>query len=168
MCNNEEVVTKDHKLCNQEWEIYHKDGRKLMIAMSKTPLLGEDGQSYMLAIIQDITDRKQTELRLKQQATQEHLLSAITQRIRQSLDLQTTFETAVQEVRQFLSADRVGIFKFYPDSNFDDGEFVAEVVLPEFDSVIATKIHDHCFGQTYAAFYAQGKIQAVNDIYNAG
>ncbi|MFN9482659.1 MAG: PAS domain-containing protein [Pseudanabaena sp.] len=168
LCNNEEVVTKDHKLCNQEWEIYHKDGRKLMIAMSKTPLLGEDGQSYMLAIIQDITDRKQTELRLKQQATQEHLLSAITQRIRQSLDLQTTFETAVQEVRQFLSADRVGIFKFYPDSNFDDGEFVAEVVLPEFDSVIATKIHDHCFGQTYAAFYAQGKIQAVNDIYNAG
>ncbi|NMF57609.1 PAS domain-containing protein [Pseudanabaena yagii] len=356
LCDNEDIVTTEHQLCNEEWEIYHKDGRKLIISMSRTTLLDEDGKSYLLALIQDISDRKQTELRLKQQVTQEHLLSAITQsmrssldlteilnatvkevhqvlecdrvlvyrvfaggtgsaiaesvspnwlkvldivfpeevfpeqnyeryvqgriytlsdsedpdqfvlpcfveflkeiqaraklvvpivqnqklwglliahqcdrprqwqiweidllkqvssqlaiaiqqsdlysqlqvelkerqqinkvvqqqaeresllreitqRIRQSLNLQTTFETAVQEIQQFLNADRVGIFKFYPDSNFDDGEFVAEFVLPGFNSAIAAKIHDHCFGQKYSASYAQGRIQAVHDIYNAG
>jgi PAS domain S-box-containing protein len=168
LCNNEDIVTTEHQPCNEECEIYHKDGHKLIISMSRTPLLDEDGQSYLLAIIQDISERKQTELQLKQQATQEHLLIKITQRIRQSLDLQTTFETAVQEIQQFLKADRVGIFKFYPDSNFDDGEFVAEFVLPEFNSAIATRIHDHCFGEKYAALYAQGRIQVVHDIYNAG
>jgi two-component sensor histidine kinase len=90
------------------------------------------------------------------------------QRIRQSLDLPTIFDVATLEIRQFLQADRVGIFKFAPESNFNDGEFVAESVVPEFDSVVAAKFHDDCFGDQYAQSYHYGKFQAVDDIYNAG
>jgi signal transduction histidine kinase/ActR/RegA family two-component response regulator len=74
----------------------------------------------------------------------------------------------VEEIRNFLKVDRVGIFEFYPDSKFDDGEFVAESVLSKFGSAMTVKIHDHCFGEQYAKFYEQGKIQAVSDIHNAG
>ncbi|NMF57865.1 CBS domain-containing protein [Pseudanabaena yagii] len=92
----------------------------------------------------------------------------ITQRIRQSLDLPIIFDTACQEIQQLLQCDRVGIFKFDPDSNFDDGEFVAESVADGLISVMKVRIHDHCFGEGYAAAYAQGRIQVVNDIDNAG
>jgi signal transduction histidine kinase len=82
--------------------------------------------------------------------------------------LSTVFEIATEEIRKFIRADRVGIFKFYPESNFDDGEFVAESVADGFSSAMEVHIHDHCFGENYAAAYAQGRMQVVNDIDNAG
>lgn len=45
---------------------------------------------------------------------------------------------------------------------------VSEDVAPEFDSAIAQKIHDHCFGDQFAIHYQQGRVQAVADIHNAG
>ncbi len=82
--------------------------------------------------------------------------------------MSTVFEIATEEIRKFIRADRVGIFKFYPESNFDDGEFVAESVADGFSSAMEVHIHDHCFGENYAAAYAQGRMQVVNDIDNAG
>lgn len=122
----------------------------------------------MVGVNFDISDRKQAELIILQQANRETLLRGITQRIRQSLDLSIIFDTACQEIQQLLQCDRVGIFKFYPESNFDDGEFVAESVVEGFSSAMEVHIHDHCFGEGYAAAYAQGRIQVVNDIDNAG
>ena len=122
----------------------------------------------MIGINFDITDRKQAEQIILQQANRETLLRGITQRIRQSLELPVIFDTACQEIQQLLQCDRVGIFKFYPESNFDDGEFVAESVVDEFSSAMEVPIHDHCFGENYAAAYAQGRVQVVNDIDNAG
>ncbi len=116
----------------------------------------------------ELQERLFAEEVVRQQAQRELLLREITQRIRQSLDLQTIFETAVQEVRNFLNADRVGIFKFYPESNFDDGEFVAESVVEGFSSAIAIRVHDHTFGDNYASLYAKGRSYVVDDIYNNG
>ena len=117
--------------------------------------------------INDIAERKQAEELVRQQSERESLLLKITRRIRQSFDLEEIFADVVTEIRLFLNSDRVGIFKFDPNSNFNDGEFVAESVLPEFTSALAVKVHDHCFGDQYAAFYEQGRIQNVSDIYNA-
>ncbi len=125
------------------------------------------GNDEVVFFVRNISDRKQAERIIRQQAEREFLLREITQRIRQSLDLQTIFDTAVQEVRQFLNTDRVGIFKFDPLSNFDDGEFVAESIGPDFDTLMAVKIHDHCFGERYAVAYQEGKIHAVDDIHQA-
>lgn len=117
------------------------------------------------AIFRDITARKRAEGIVHQKIGQEKLLREITQRIRESLDLQTIFDTACQEIRQVIEADRVGIFKFYPGSNCDDGEFVAESSLEGIPSVKAIKIHDHCFGTNYAPLYLQGRYAAMPDIY---
>jgi PAS domain S-box-containing protein len=126
-------------------------------------------------VARDITEAKQEEVIRKQaedlicqQAERAILLKEITQRIRQSLDLQTIFDTACQEIRDLIHADRVGIFKFDPGSHFDDGEFVAESVGAEFASAIAIRVKDHCFGENYAALYAKGRSYVVNDIYQNG
>uniref|UniRef100_UPI00286B204F PAS domain S-box protein n=1 Tax=Chamaesiphon sp. VAR_48_metabat_135_sub TaxID=2964699 RepID=UPI00286B204F len=126
-------------------------------------------------VARDITEAKQEEVIRKQaedlicqQAERAILLKEITQRIRQSLDLQTIFDTACQEIRDVIHADRVGIFKFDPASHFDDGEFVAESVGAEFTSAIAIRVKDHCFGENYAALYAKGRSYVVNDIYQKG
>ena len=145
------------------------NGRQVWLETNKIPLHNLVGEVVgILGTYQDISDRKQAEQTIRQQAEQERLLREITQRIRQSLDLQTIFDTACQEIRQVIQADRVGIFKFYPDSNFDDGEFVAESVVEGFPSVVAIRIHDHCFGKNYSSLYAKGRSYVVDDIYHAG
>ncbi len=107
---------------------------------------------------------KGANFRVEQQKT---LFRVIT-RLREPLDLETIFQATATEVRQLLQADRVGMFRFYPDSGWDDGEFVSEDVDPAFSSALAQKIHDHCFGDQFAVHYQQGRIQAVADIYNYG
>lgn len=112
--------------------------------------------------------RKAAEDALDEQYKREVLLAEITQRIRQSLNLDAIFQIAAQELRQSMNADRIGIFKFDPDSNCCNGEFVSESVIAGFDSVIALKIHDHCFGDQYAAYYKEGRIQVINNINESG
>ncbi len=102
------------------------------------------------------------------QVEQQQALFRVIARLRESIDLETIFQATASEVRQLLGADRVGMFRFYPDSGWDDGEFVSEDVDPEFPSAIAEKVHDHCFGDQFAVHYQQGRMQVVADIYNAG
>jgi light-regulated signal transduction histidine kinase (bacteriophytochrome) len=101
-------------------------------------------------------------------ADQQQALFRVISRIRESLDLETVFQTTAIEVRQLLAADRVGMFRFYPDAHWNDGEFVSEDVNPAFAPAMAQKIHDHCFGDQFAVHYEQGRVQAVADIYHAG
>ncbi len=105
---------------------------------------------------------------MKYQAEQQKALFSVVNRVRESLDLNSIFSTAAQEVRQAINADRVGIFRFEPGSSYDDGEFVSEDVVPPYASALAAKIHDHCFGEDYAVHYTKGRIQAVDDIHSAG
>lgn len=104
------------------------------------------------------------------QSAEEHQASwmRVVTKIRESLELDDIFATTAEEVRALLDADRVGMFRFYSESGYDDGEFVSEAVKPGYDSALAAKIHDHCFGQDYAVHYVKGRVQAVADIYNAG
>jgi light-regulated signal transduction histidine kinase (bacteriophytochrome) len=95
-------------------------------------------------------------------------LFRVINRLRQHLDLEEIFQTTATEVRQLLAADRVGMFRFHPDTGWNDGEFVSEDVDPAFDSAIAKKIHDHCFGDQFAVHYQVGRVQSVADIYDAG
>jgi light-regulated signal transduction histidine kinase (bacteriophytochrome) len=102
------------------------------------------------------------------QVERQQTLFSVINRLRQPLELEEIFQTTAAEVRQLLSADRVGMFRFHPDSGWNDGEFVSEDVDPEFDSAIAKKIHDHCFGDQFAVHYQAGRVQNVADIHNAG
>ncbi len=102
---------------------------------------------------------------IEQTAEQQQALFEVITKIRESLDLQTIFQATAREVRQLLNVDRVGMFRFEPESSYQDGIFVSESLLPGFTSVLDLRVHDHCFGEQYAPFYQQGRIQAVSDLY---
>lgn len=161
------IVRGEIDYLNYEKRDRHKNGDWIWTKISISVLRDEAGQVVgNLAIVVDIGDRKRAEQTIRQQAVRETLLREITQRMRQSLDLSTIFNTACREIRAGLHADRVGIFKFHGDSGYDDGEFVAESSANGLPSVLAIRVHDHCFGANYANLYAQGHYFAINDIDN--
>ena len=145
----------------------------------------KSSENEALFMIRDISDRKSIERKinqlnqelesevekqtkqLKAHELELQQLSEITQRIRQSLDLQTIFDTACLEIRQLMQCDRVAIYHFDPESNHSVGTFVAEAVADGFRSAMVAKVRDYCFSN-HASVYAQGKIYAVNDIDQAG
>jgi GAF domain-containing protein/DNA-binding response OmpR family regulator len=102
------------------------------------------------------------------QIAQQKALLAVVTKIRESLDLESLFQSTATEVRKLLNADRVGMYRFDQDSNFYSGEIVSEDVLPLYSSALATTIVDHCFGENHASYYQQGRIWACPDIYDQG
>ncbi|MEH2025261.1 GAF domain-containing sensor histidine kinase [Nostoc sp.] len=98
------------------------------------------------------------------QAEQQKTLTSVITRIRESLDLDTIFQTTVTEARQMLQADRVAVFRFDPQKNWE-GEFISEDVVPECNSVIAEKVYDYCFSENFVPLYTQGRVNAIADIY---
>ncbi|WP_292861215.1 GAF domain-containing protein [Nostoc sp. LPT] len=98
------------------------------------------------------------------QAEQQKTLTSVITRIRESLDLDTIFQTTVTEARQMLQADRVAVFRFDPQKDWE-GEFISEDFVPECNSIMAEKVYDYCFGEYFAHLYAQGRVNAIADIY---
>ena len=117
--------------------------------------------SYCDGYVLDITESKLAQIALSQQAERERLIGQIQARIRSSLDLEAILNTSVAEVRQFLQADRVIIFRFRPDWS---GDVVVESVSKESLSILNTNMHDPCFGENYVGQYQKGRITAIEDI----
>ena len=160
---------RDERIFDPEFRIVLPDGQIRIIQAYAIVQRNSQGEAErIIGVNIDITERKQARQKIQQQAEREHLLLETTQRIRQSLDLATIFNTATEEIRQLINVDRVGILRFDPDSNCQDGEFVSESVIAGVKSALAAKINDHCFGEEYAVYYQQGRIQVVDNIDNAG
>jgi GAF domain-containing protein len=104
---------------------------------------------------------------LHQSVEQSQILFDVVSKIRESLDLETIFKTVVTELRRSLKADRVGVYQFIPTSAYNEGEFVAEDVLPKFPAALGAKVQDHCFGERYATKYSQGRIHTMSDLRSA-
>jgi signal transduction histidine kinase len=128
--------------------------------LAQDPAQNVDPAQAIAALTQE---RSQLRFALAQQQA----LAQVIHRIRESLDATRVFSATAREVRHLLGADRVAIFQFDPQSGYDDGEFIAESVGDGYDSALAARVHDHCFGEQYAVQYQQDKIQAVGDIYAA-
>lgn len=112
-----------------------------------------------------IDERKQAQLLLQQQVEQQRLIMEITQRIRQSLNLQEILQTTVDEVRQFLQTDRVIMFQFLPDWH---GVVAVESCGTNWTAILSTTIYDPCFGEDYIEPFQQGLVTAKSDIQTAG
>ncbi|MDZ8227216.1 GAF domain-containing protein [Nostoc sp. ChiVER01] len=89
----------------------------------------------------------------------------ITRSIRQSLNEEDVIKTTVEEVRKALSTDRVLVYSFSADWS---GTVIAESVVPGYPKVLRSEIQDPCFAQDYVEKYQSGRVQATNNIYEAG
>lgn len=115
----------------------------------------------LMALKRSIVEQRQVEIELENQNYRADLLNAVTQRIRRSLHLEDILNTTVAEVRQFLEADRVLIYRFAPDWN---GEVVVESVAPGWIATLGEKIEDTCFKTGGWLSYDYGKIHRVTDV----
>lgn len=95
-------------------------------------------------------------------------LGNIIRNIRGFTDIQEIFESTTKSLRDFLSADRVAVFQFTPDSGYTTGEVVVESVHPDFVAAKEVEVEDHCFSDRMAEAYRLGRISAISDIYAEG
>jgi diguanylate cyclase (GGDEF)-like protein/PAS domain S-box-containing protein len=143
------------------------NGSLTWITVNSQPLFRLDQpQPYaVVTSFTDITVTKLAEQALRQQAERERMIYAIAQHIRQSLDLDEILNTTVAEVRHFLQADRVIIYRFNPDwSGVVFKESVADASL----AILDMGITDTYFVESKINYYQQNTIKITSDIYEAG
>ncbi|RUR84194.1 hypothetical protein PCC6912_17880 [Chlorogloeopsis fritschii PCC 6912] len=116
----------------------------------------------VLVVIRDLTERKKAEEAVRLQAKREQLLRGITQRIRQSLDLEQILATTVNEVLQTLQSDRALIFRLHGNGT---GQVIQEAVRPEYPVTEQMLFPDECFPQECYEYYCQGQPRIVSDVF---
>ncbi|NEQ48152.1 MAG: PAS domain S-box protein [Leptolyngbya sp. SIOISBB] len=90
-----------------------KDGTRKLISWTNTLLKDAAGTvEYVIGTGIDVTEQRQAEQALARQYQQAQLLSEITRRIRESLEIGEILQTAATEVRELLDCDRVFIIEF--------------------------------------------------------
>jgi PAS domain S-box-containing protein len=102
---------------------------------------------------------------LEAQAKCDRILTTLTQRIHESLDPEAMLSTATSEVRQLLQVDRAMVYQF---ETMAQGTVVVESVVSPWKSLLGQVIGDPCFAQHWAEAFRYGRIQAVENIEQAG
>ncbi|BBC24004.1 response regulator [Pseudanabaena sp. ABRG5-3] len=139
-----------------------KSGEKRLISWSTTVLLSSDNEvDFIIGTGLDITERKQVEEEVRMQNWRSLVLSQITLRIRQSLNIYEILNTTVTEVRKFLKADRVIFYQFVGEW---EGNVIAESVEPPWLPSMGTDIQDLCFRNGLWRKYQDGKKVIHDDI----
>lgn len=98
------------------------------------------------------------------QSDAERIVAAVTQHIRQSLELEEILQGTADEVRQLFQVDRVVIYQFQPDWS---GVVAVESLAPGCRSILGVHVMDTCFQSTHAAYYQQGNSRSVPDVDQA-
>lgn len=101
---------------------------------------------------------------LQRQAEREQLIREITQRIHQSLELVTIFNTATEMIREFLGVNRVSIFKCDLESGYTQGEFISESVTLGFPSILNFKLESMGSLESPIIPYQQCEDRVLDDI----
>jgi methyl-accepting chemotaxis protein PixJ len=91
-------------------------------------------------------------------------LNEITSRMRETLEAERIYGITVQETRAALACDRVVVYMF--DQNWQ-GKITAESVIHPWKPALGANIADPCFAQSYVEKYRKGRVQALNNIYEA-
>ncbi|WP_448571570.1 PAS domain-containing protein [Trichothermofontia sp.] len=154
---------QDGEMLETEYRMRHKQGEYRWL-LSRDRILNrtESGAPrQILGVAIDITRLKQAEAALYQQTRREQLVAAMTNRIRQSLDLAEILAITVQEVQQVLHADRVLIFQLHQDGS---GIVVAEAVVPDYPVTEKMRWLDECFPDDCYEFYRQGQPRIVPNV----
>jgi GAF domain-containing protein/CheY-like chemotaxis protein len=158
-----------HQCCGtRQWqsaeiEFARRIALQLSVALRQAELF-EQTQMRSRELQQALSEIQSQKEALERVANQERTLTQIIECIRQSLDIQHIFTTTTTVVRQVLNADRVAIFQFIADPNAIQGEFVAEDVVPEFDSILGTHDPDLCFATHYQSTGSPTDILLIEDV----
>ncbi|MBW4677887.1 MAG: PAS domain S-box protein [Desmonostoc geniculatum HA4340-LM1] len=146
----------------------HKNGNLIWISLTVSLIRDVTGNPiYSIGIVKDIQNQKQGEEELKCQLAaieaaieRELLVNVITQRIRESLDLQAILNATVVEVHKFLKVDRVLIYRTVP---YGTGKVIAEALTPGYESIVDRSFPAERFPSECYFRYVQGETYALSD-----
>ncbi|MGK7952647.1 MAG: GAF domain-containing protein [Xenococcaceae cyanobacterium] len=85
--------------------------------------------------------------------------------IRRSLKQKDVIDISVKEVRRVLDCDRVLIYSLNQNKY---GIVIAESVAPRWTKALGMTIQDPCFEARYLEQYKNGRVRALDNIYEAG
>lgn len=145
-----------------------KDGTPFWCSATCSVFQHPDYGDVLVAVQQDITDRKHAEAALQQQTRQKQLLWTISQTIRQSLELDVILKAAVTEVRQILDVDRAAVYRFNADWS---GDFIVESVAEGWVNLVEPNVRkvweDTYLQETQGGRFQNHETLTVADIYAA-
>ncbi|MDZ7957802.1 MAG: GAF domain-containing protein [Aulosira sp. DedQUE10] len=106
---------------------------------------------------------------LKQEKLAQKSIGKIIDKILHLPSVDKIFQTTTQEIRQFLSCDRVAVYRFNPDWS---GQFVGESVANGWVKLVAPNIktvwEDIHLQETQGGRFAKGESLVVNDLHQMG
>ncbi len=125
LTENDRQVLKSRRILDIPEQSVMANGEARILHTKKTAVFDEEGKpQYLLAITEDITERKQAEAALWQNEAQlrelvqrEGLINRVANQIRSSLDLDTILQTTVHEVRNLLQIDRCSFCWYHAQSD---------------------------------------------------
>ncbi len=146
---------------NVEIPCLTKTGKILFISFSLSEIRGEKHEiQEFLLVGRDITERKQNEVLIRQQAEHDRVLKTITNQIRNSLSLEAILSCTVVEVQQFLQVDRV---LFYRLTDEPQKTVAAEAVSQKKIPPLQTRLYHRYFSENLK-HYERGEICIISDI----
>ena len=102
--------------------------------------------------------------KVKAEGDKNKLLEKITHRVSTSFNSEEIFTEGVEEIREFLNCDRVIVYGFDKKWN---GTVIAESVVADFPAMLQAQIYDPCFAEGFIEKYQAGRVQVLDDIYQA-
>ncbi|MBD2088103.1 GAF domain-containing protein [Trichocoleus sp. ST-U3] len=155
-------VQEEGAVRNQECEFRNKSG-KVIIGLFCAEIINLEGEPCLLTIGNDITERKQAEMRQRLVQERDRLLAEMALRIRKSLDLDEIFNTTVAEVRSFLKADRV----FIASDTTGKGRVMAESVEPNYPPIMNWVLDDRSSLEEMRTLFEANQVRVVEDTTQA-
>ena len=122
-------------------------------------------QGTLQLLVRRILERVKSKRALQMQQEWQQILAEVALNIRRSIDLSDILNTTVEEIKKFLSCDRVVIYQFTPDWV---GDIVAEAVGEGYPPALGAQFVDTCFQLDKGAEYQQGRSKIINNINLAG
>ncbi|WP_434683621.1 GAF domain-containing protein [Pseudanabaena minima] len=145
-----------------EWRIITPSGKTKWLQSNLQPERRENGDAAWYGIVSDISDRKQTEENLKLQYQRTEILTEVTLKIRQSLQIEEILQTTVTEVQRILQVSRVLIIQLETDGS---GNVLQESLTEPFQSV-GKHINTPCFHDEYFEKYYRNSFVKIDNIEN--
>jgi GAF domain-containing protein len=112
-----------------------------------------------------IQERATLEEQINTETEWKELFGDVTRRIHAFLNEEDVLKVAVQEARRVLACDRVVVYSVDRQSQ---GVVIAESVAPGYPKAFGITIADPCFEARYIEKYENGRVRALNNIYEAG
>ena len=136
-------------------------GVNLGIALQQGELLSQTQQhEQQLQIALETALKQQADTLLKSNE-KERSLGLVIDKIRQTLDLKTIFQTAATEVQKLLGVEHITIYKFDPSYG---GKFIFESTPGDFISLVGRVWNDDYIQQTQGGKFQENQPCIIDDI----